>query len=229
LWYCQNRFYRLTCCLSNRKIMPIKILIFEDNTDLRQGLCQLLMLREEFQVVGNFGDARNAKEIVVKSRPDVILMDIDMPGLNGVEAVRQIREYDMTTQIIMLTVFDDNNHVFDALMAGANGYLLKRNVSDRLILAIQEVLEGGAPMSPSIARLVIDKLHIQKPSNEYMLSEREKEILRSLSKGNSFKLIAADLGISFETVRTHIKRIYDKLHVHSQGEAISKALNEKLV
>jgi DNA-binding NarL/FixJ family response regulator len=209
--------------------MPIKILIFEDNTDLRQGLCQLLMLREEFQVVGNFGDARKAKDIVIKSRPDVILMDIDMPGLNGVEAVRQIREYDMTTQIIMLTVFDDNNHVFDALMAGANGYLLKRNVSDRLILAIQEVLEGGAPMSPSIARLVIDKLHIQKPSNEYMLSEREKEILRSLSKGNSFKLIAADLGISFETVRTHIKRIYDKLHVHSQGEAISKALNEKLV
>lgn len=209
--------------------MPIKILIFEDNSELRNGLCQLLMLREEFDVVGSFGDACHAKEIVINSRPDVILMDIDMPGLNGVEAVRQIREYDLTTQIIMLTVFDDNSHVFDALMAGANGYLLKRNVSDRLILAIQEVLEGGAPMSPSIARLVIDKLHIQKPINEYMLSEREKEILRSLSKGNSFKLIAADLGISFETVRTHIKRIYDKLHVHSQGEAISKALNEKLV
>jgi DNA-binding NarL/FixJ family response regulator len=209
--------------------MPIKILIFEDNTDLRQGLCQLLLLREEFQIVGNFGDALRAKDIVIKSRPDVILMDIDMPGLNGVEAVRQIREYDLTTQIIMLTVFDDNSYVFDALMAGANGYLLKRNVSDRLILAIQEVLEGGAPMSPSIARLVIDKLHIHKPTNDYMLSEREKEILRSLSKGNSFKLIASDLGISFETVRTHIKRIYDKLHVHSQGEAISKALNEKLV
>ena len=209
--------------------MPIKILIFEDNTELRHGLCQLLMLREEYQIVGNFGDARQAKDIVMKIRPDVILMDIDMPGLNGVEAVRQVREYDLNTQIIMLTVFDDNSHVFDALMAGANGYLLKRNVSDRLILAIQEVLEGGAPMSPSIARLVIDKLHVQKQSNEYMLSEREKEILRSLSKGNSFKLIAADLGISFETVRTHIKRIYDKLHVHSQGEAISKALNEKLV
>lgn len=209
--------------------MPIKILIFEDNTDLRNGLCQLLMLREEFHIVGSFGDALRSKEFVIKSRPDVVLMDIDMPGLNGVEAVRQIREYDQNTQIIMLTVFDDNSHVFDALMAGANGYLLKRNVSDRLILAIQEVLEGGAPMSPSIARLVIDKLHIQKPTNEYMLSEREKEILRSLSKGNSFKLIAADLGISFETVRTHIKRIYDKLHVHSQGEAISKAFNEKLV
>lgn len=209
--------------------MPIKILIFEDNTDLREGLCQLLMLREEFQIVGNFGEARSAKEMVMKSRPDVILMDIDMPGINGVEAVRRIREYDLTTQIIMLTVFDDNSHVFDALMAGANGYLLKRNVSDRLIIAIQEVLEGGAPMSPSIARLVIDQLHVQKPTNQYMLSDREKEILRSLSKGNSFKLIASDLGISFETVRTHIKRIYDKLHVHSQGEAISKALHEKLV
>lgn len=209
--------------------MPVKILIFEDNTNLREGLCQLLMLREEFQIVGNFGEARQAREIVINCRPDVILMDIDMPGINGVEAVRQIREYDLTTQIIMLTVFDDNSHVFDALMAGANGYLLKRNVSDRLVLAIQEVLEGGAPMSPSIARLVIDQLHVQKPTNQYMLSEREKEILRSLSKGNSFKLIAADLGISFETVRTHIKRIYDKLHVHSQGEAISKALHEKLV
>jgi DNA-binding NarL/FixJ family response regulator len=209
--------------------MPVKILIFEDNNNLREGLCQLLMLREEFQLVGNYGEARQAKEIVIKCRPDVILMDIDMPGINGVEAVRQIREYDLTTQIIMLTVFDDNSHVFDALMAGANGYLLKRNVSDRLVLAIQEVLEGGAPMSPSIARLVIDQLHVQKTTNQYMLSEREREILRSLSKGNSFKLIAADLGISFETVRTHIKRIYDKLHVHSQGEAISKALHEKLV
>jgi DNA-binding NarL/FixJ family response regulator len=209
--------------------MPVKILIFEDNTNLREGLCQLLMLREEFQIVGNYAEARQAKEIVMNCRPDVVLMDIDMPGINGVEAVRQIREYDLTTQIIMLTVFDDNSHVFDALMAGANGYLLKRNVSDRLVLAIQEVLEGGAPMSPSIARLVINQLHVQKPANQYLLSEREKEILRSLSKGNSFKLIAADLGISFETVRTHIKRIYDKLHVHSQGEAISKALNEKLV
>jgi DNA-binding NarL/FixJ family response regulator len=210
-------------------MMAVKILIFEDNIDLREGLCQLLMLREEYQIVGNFGEASQAKEIVKKCSPDIILMDIDMPGVNGVEAVRQIREQDLTTQIIMLTVFDDNKHVFDALMAGANGYLLKRNVSDRLVLAIQEVLEGGAPMSPSIARLVIDQLHIQKPTNQYMLSDREKEILKSLSKGNSFKLIAADLEISFETVRTHIKRIYDKLHVHSQGEAISKALHEKLV
>lgn len=209
--------------------MPVKILIFEDNNNLREGLCQLLMLSEEFQIVGNYGEASQAKEIVVSCKPDVILMDIDMPGINGVDAVRQIREYDLTTQIIMLTVFDDHSHVFDALKGGANGYLLKRNVSERLVLAIQEVLQGGAPMSPSIARLVINQLHVQKPSNQYMLSEREKEILRSLSMGNSFKLIAADLGISFETVRTHIKRIYDKLHVHSQGEAISKALQEKLV
>lgn len=209
--------------------MPVKILIFEDNTDLREGLCQLLMLREEFQIVGNFGEAGQAKEMVRKHKPDIVLMDIDMPGITGVEAVRQIRECDLKTQIIMLTVFDDDRHVFDALMAGANGYLLKRNVSDRLVMAIQEVLEGGAPMSPSIARLVIDQLHGQRHTNQYMLTDREKEILKSLSKGNSFKLIASDLGISFETVRTHIKRIYDKLHVHSQGEAISKALQEKLV
>ncbi|WP_373494831.1 response regulator [Aquiflexum sp.] len=208
---------------------PIRILIFEDNDSLREGLCQLLMLREEYTIVGDYGDARQVKEVVIKGRPDVILMDIDMPGTNGVEAVKQIREYDQNAQIIMLTVFDDNGHVFDALKAGANGYLLKRNVSDMMVQAIEEVLEGGAPMSPSIARLVINQLHEQRPINLYMLSDREKEILGSLAKGNSFKLIAADLGISFETVRTHIKRIYDKLHVHSQGEAISKALNEKLV
>jgi DNA-binding NarL/FixJ family response regulator len=127
-------------------------------------------------------------------------------------------------------VFDDNTHVFDALRAGASGYLLKKHISTKLFDAIQEVLDGGAPMSPSIARMVLSSMQ-QKPTvqNLYQLTTRETEILATLSKGNSYKLIASDMQISIDTVRTHIKKIYEKLQVHSQTEAVSKALQEKLV
>jgi DNA-binding NarL/FixJ family response regulator len=209
--------------------MPTKILIYDDNTDLREGICHLLRLREEYEVVGEFGDAKNVVKEVGVLKPDVILMDIEMPGITGVEAVKKIRTIDRNAQIIMLTVFDDQGHIFEALQSGANGYLLKRNASDRLVQSIEEVLSGGAPMSPSIARLIISEMQLRKPQANYQLSVREKEILKSLATGNSFKLIASDLQISLETVRTHIKKIYEKLQVHSQIEAVSKALNEKLV
>lgn len=209
--------------------MPTKILIYDDNTDLREGICHLLRLREEYEVVGEFGDAKNVVKEVTELKPDVILMDIEMPGITGVEAVKKIRTIDRNAQIIMLTVFDDQGHIFEALQSGANGYLLKRNASDRLVQSIEEVLSGGAPMSPSIARLIISVMQVRKPQENYQLSVREKEILKSLATGNSFKLIASDLQISLETVRTHIKKIYEKLQVHSQIEAVSKALNEKLV
>lgn len=209
--------------------MPTKILIYDDNTDLREGICHLLRLREEYEVVGEFGDAKNVVKEVIELKPDVILMDIEMPGITGVEAVKKIRTIDRKAQIIMLTVFDDQGHIFEALQSGANGYLLKRNASDRLVQSIEEVLSGGAPMSPSIARLIISEMQVRKPQENYQLSVREKEILKSLATGNSFKLIASDLQISLETVRTHIKKIYEKLQVHSQIEAVSKALNEKLV
>jgi DNA-binding NarL/FixJ family response regulator len=162
--------------------------------------------------------------------PDVILMDIDMPGMNGIEAVKKIRSFNKKAQIIMLTVFDDNEHVFQALYAGANGYLLKKNISDRLTDSIEEVLEGGAPMSPAIARMVISSMEKpQQAKDNYQLTNREREILQLLSKGNSFKMMASMLHLSIDTVRTHTKHIYDKLHVNSQIEAVSKALNEKLV
>jgi DNA-binding NarL/FixJ family response regulator len=209
--------------------MKTKIIIFEDNDYLREGISHLLMLREEFEVVGSFSNGLLAQNKVKELKPDLVLMDIEMPGSNGVEAVRAIRAVNQTCQIIMLTVFDDQGHVFEALQAGANGYLLKRHASDRLITAIEDVLSGGAPMSPSIARLVIENMRIAKSAQGYNLSDREKEILRSLALGNSFKMIAGDLGISLETVRTHIKKIYEKLHVHSQVEAVSKAFQEKIV
>lgn len=212
--------------------MTVKIVIYEDNANLRESLKSLLSLTDAYEVAASFPDCSDIVNQVRSIKPGVLLMDIDMPGINGIEAVKKVREFDKEVQIIMLTVFDDNTHVFEAIYAGANGYLLKKYVSDKLLSAISEVLEGGAPMSPSIARMIIGNLHQpvqQVPENNYQLTAREKETLQLLSQGNSFKMIAAELGISIDTVRTHIKRIYDKLHVRSQIEAVSKAINEKLV
>lgn len=211
--------------------MTIPVLLFEDNDQLRDSLVSLLELTQQYEVQAARPDCSEVKELVEAFCPDVVLMDIDMPGMNGIEAVKQIREVNETVQIIMLTVFDDNNHVYDALSAGANGYLLKKYISEKLIHSIQEVLAGGAPMSPSIARMIISNMQqtAGKPLKDYQLTNREKEILQSLSAGNSFKMIASELSLSLDTVRTHIKHIYDKLHVHSQAEAISKAIHERLV
>jgi DNA-binding NarL/FixJ family response regulator len=210
-------------------IMPTGILIYEDNSSLRESLNTLLTLSQQYTVLGAFEECGKVSAQVEELKPDVVLMDIDLPGISGIEGVKQIRRVNKAVQIIMLTIFDDNTHVYDALYAGANGYLLKKFISDKLVNSIEEVLQGGAPMSPSIARMVISHMHESTPGNDYQLTAREKEILQSLSKGNSFKLIAAELGISLETVRTHIKHIYDKLHVQSQIEAVSKAITERLI
>ena len=190
----------------------------------------MINLKEGWHLSGAFENVLTINKILETHPVDLILMDIDMPGMSGIEAVRQIRHAKNQVPIIMLTVFDDNTHVFDALQAGASGYLLKKHISEKLFEAIQEVLEGGAPMSPSIARMVLTAMQ-QKPvvENPYQLTSRENEILTSLSRGNSYKLIASELKISIDTVRTHIKHIYEKLHVRSQTEAVSKAINEKLV
>lgn len=210
--------------------MKTTVLVYDDNVNLRESLEKLVQFSDDLLLVGSYGNVQNAASEVKELQPDVILMDIDMPGLNGIEAVKQIRQFNQKTHIIMLTVFDDNAHVLDAIYSGASGYLLKKHISDRLQEAIKEVLQGGAPMSPGIARMVIESMQ-QKTAdeNKYNLTQREKEILSNLSKGNSYKMIAAYLVISIDTVRTHIKRIYEKLQVHSQTEAISKAMNERIV
>ncbi len=208
----------------------LSVLIFEDNALLRESISSLITSKEAMQLLGAFENVLTVKDKVTEFKPDLILMDIDMPGMSGIEAVTEIRQLKINTPIIMLTVFDDNTHVLDAIRAGASGYLLKKHLSTKLYDSIEEVLAGGAPMSPSVARMVIASMQ-QKPQleNTYQLTSREKEILTALSKGNSYKLIAGQFEISIDTVRTHIKRIYEKLHVHSQTEAVSKAFNEKLV
>ncbi|MBX2917404.1 MAG: response regulator transcription factor [Cyclobacteriaceae bacterium] len=208
--------------------MPINILVFEDNDLLRESLSSLVALNPELALVGAYPHVLQVKNQIHQLKPDVILMDIDMPGRTGIEAVREIRSFNTNLPVIMLTVFDDNIHVLEAIKAGASGYLLKKHISSKLFDSVKEVLEGGAPMSPSIARMVINSM--QRPSeNLYDLTVREREILTVLSTGNSYKMIAAQFNISIDTVRTHIKKIYEKLQVHSQTEAVSKAINEKLV
>jgi DNA-binding NarL/FixJ family response regulator len=207
------------------------VLVYDDNVSLRESIVRMVQMSDHLLLLGSFENVLQVKEQVKELKPDVILMDIDMPGLNGIEAVKQIRIFNNKVPVIMLTVFDDNKHVLEAICAGASGYLLKKHISDRLYEAIKDVMEGGAPMSPGIARMVIENMHQKQVAddNKYNLTQREKEILQNLSKGNSFKMIAADLAISIDTVRTHIKRIYEKLQVHSQTEAVSKAVNERIV
>lgn len=209
--------------------MAIRVLVYEDNEQLRESITSLLQLGNGVDLQGAFADATNVLNEVRNFNPDVVLMDIDMPLITGIEAVRQLRSAGRTIPVIMLTVFDDSEHVFQAIKAGASGYLLKKHISSRIFQAIDEALNDGAPMSPGIARTVLSSMYQPAVANPYQLTSREQEILGSLSKGNSYKLIAAELSISLDTVRTHIKRVYEKLHVHSQTEAVSKAINEKLV
>lgn len=208
----------------------LRVLVYEDNAMLRESLASLLRLKDDVQFLDTYENVLSVVDQVSGHKPDVVLMDIDMPGMTGIEAVKKIRSFNNDVAILMLTVFDDNHHVFDAICAGASGYLLKKHISSRLFDAIDEVLSGGAPMSPSIARMVISAMKTDNQNkNPYALTPREQEMLRSLANGNSYKLMAAELEVSIDTVRTHIKKIYEKLHVHSQTEAVSKALKERLV
>jgi len=210
--------------------MKHRVQIYEDNDQLRESLLSLLAFTDAFEVIGAFASCEAVEAQVKANNPDIILMDIDLPGVNGIQAVQKIRGFNAQVQILMITIFDDSNHVFDAIYHGANGYLLKKSISTKLISAMDECLAGGAPMSPSIARMVVAKLHGQQvPKADYALTDRETATLRSLAQGNSFKMISNELGISIDTVRTHIKRIYEKLHVHSQTEAVIKAIRENIV
>ena len=208
--------------------MPVKILIFEDNDRLRDSLVALFGGMDEYELVGDYNNCLEADTIARVYKPDVVLMDIDLPGQSGIKGVGLIKVARPETAIIMYTVFEDDEKLFQCLCAGANGYLLKKTPPARLLDAISEVLEGGAPMSPLIARKVLDTFQ-QGKSNRYHLSAREVDVLQLLTKGHSSKMIAAELNISFDTARYHLKNIYQKLHVNCGKEAIAKALGERIV
>lgn len=209
--------------------MAIRIAIFEDNDALRESLVYLLKNADGYEVVGDYNSCLEAGTIVRVYQPDVILMDIDMPGQNGIQGVKAVKEARPQSSVIMYTVFEDDEKLFQCLCAGANGYLLKKTHPSHLFDAIQEVVDGGAPMSPSIARKVLNSFQQSGKSKQYQLSSREIEVLQLLTKGYSAKMIAAELSISFDTARFHLKNIYSKLHVNCGKEAIAKALSERIV
>lgn len=209
----------------------IKVLIYEDNPQLREGLTMLIDGSEGFQVLGAFKNCSNVAYEVGSYKPDVILMDIDMPGVNGLEGLKIIRLQNTEVSILMLTVFDDNKNIFEALQNGANGYILKKTPPAKLLEYIQEAATGGAPMTASVAAQVLKMFSlINIPAdNDYNLSEREKQVLQLLVKGYSYKMIAAEMFIAMDTVRSHIKKIYEKLHVNSKSEAVAKAFRDRIV
>ena len=209
----------------------IKILIYEDNPQLREGLTMLLNGTTGFKVLAGFKNCNNVADEVEAFRPDVVLMDIDMPGTNGLQGLKLIRQRNTEAKVLMLTVFDDNKNVFEALKSGANGYILKKTQPAKLLEYIQDVESGGAPMTSSIAAKVLKMFsEIEVPaSQDYNLSEREKTVLQFLVNGYSYKMIAAEMFIAIDTVRSHIKKIYEKLQVNSKSEAVAKAFKNRIV
>lgn len=212
--------------------MNIRVTIFEDNKSLRLGLQQLINGSDGFTCVGAFEDCLDLIKNIEDTKPDLVLMDIEMPGINGIEAVGMLREKYPELKILMQTIFEDSDKIFRSILAGASGYILKSTSPSRFLEFIKETYEGGAPVSPSVATKVLKMVVDRSPAgklNNFNLSEREKEILSCLVKGMSYKLIADACFISIDTVRGHIRSIYEKLHVHSKGEAIATAIKGNIV
>ena len=209
--------------------MAVSIILFEDNEQLRESLVVLLKSSPEYKVLGDYNNCLEAASIIRRLKPDVVIMDIDLPDQSGIQGTRIVKETNPDTAVIMYTMFEDDKKIFDSLCAGANGYILKITTPYKLFDGIHEVMEGGAPMSPTIARRVLQSFQQKNMRQSYDLSKRENEILHHLTEGCSIKFIAAELDIAYETVRSHLKNIYSKLHVNCGKEAIAKVLKERIV
>ncbi len=208
----------------------IKVVIYDDHLQRCESLRALLMLTEGMACVGSFGDCTQVVEDMQKLQPDIVLMDIEMPGADGISGVLQIKKAFPHIRIIMQTIFEDEARIFACLQAGAEGYILKNAGADKILESIRDVHEGGASMTPSVALRVMKYFNQTKvQANEYNLTGKEREVLAFLAEGNSYKMVASKLGITYSTVNTHIKKIYEKLHVHSLGEAVSLALKNRIV
>lgn len=213
--------------------MPIRVAIFEDNKLIRESFEAILNGTDGFMCTGAFSSCNNVVRDVQRSLPDIVLMDIEMEGVNGIDATRIITQQFPHIKILIQTVFDDDEKIFAAICAGASGYILKKTSPARLIEAIEEVSAGGAPMSPGVASKVLHLFQQFAPvrpaaEEEEPLSKREKEILSLMMQGNNFHLVAEKLFISYETVRTHVRSIYKKLHVASVNQALAKAFKQRL-
>jgi DNA-binding NarL/FixJ family response regulator len=209
----------------------VKVAIIEDVRALREGLSFLIGGTEGFRCAGAFRTMEDALEKVGLDMPDVALIDIGLPGMSGIEGVRVLKERYTALTMLMLTVYDDDERIFDALCAGACGYLLKKTPPTRLIESLREAVEGGAPMSPEIARRVVTLFREIHPPNraDYQLTPHEMRLLKLLVEGHNYKTAANQLSVSFNTVCFHIKSIYEKLQVHSKSEAVAKALRNRLI
>jgi DNA-binding NarL/FixJ family response regulator len=205
---------------------PTSIALVEDDPSLLKILADTLDASPDWEVAGTFADADAALLAIPSKPPKVVLMDIQLPGMSGIECVARLKELCPDIQVMMVTVYDNNDRIFEALAAGANGYLLKRDVPDKLIQSLEELIEGGSPMSGAIARKVVQHFRKTPPSEnqDHNLTPRETEILNHLVNGALYKEIASDVGIGYETVRTHIRNIYAKLHVRTRTEAVVKYL-----
>jgi DNA-binding NarL/FixJ family response regulator len=206
--------------------MPINVSIVEDSDKFRETLARVLNRADGFRCISQYPNAEEALKALPRDKPDVVLMDINLPGINGVECVRQLKQLVPTIQVMMLTVYEDTDNIFNALTAGATGYMLKRTPRDELLEAIREVHRGGSPMTTHIARKVVQSFQRASPaaSPTEMLSPREQEVLDCLAQGFLYKEIADKLNISYETVHTYIRRIYEKLQVRTRTEAVAKFL-----
>ena len=209
----------------------IKAAIIEDRRDLREGLTILINGTPGYQCVGSFRSMEEALPLIGRDLPDVALVDIGLPGISGIEGIRQLREVFPGLALLVLSVYDDDEKVFEALCAGACGYLLKHTAPARLLEALKEAINGGAPMSPEVARRVLAIFREIRPPEraDYQLTAHEKRLLKLLIEGHNFKAIAPQLGVTVHTVAFHMQRIYTKLQVHSKSEAVAKALRDRLV
>jgi len=210
---------------------PIKVAIVEDERDIRECLTLLINGTDGYSCIGSYRSMEEALEQLPRQLPDVLLSDIGLPGMNGIEGVRRLKERYPNLLVLMLTVYDDDERIFDAMCAGACGYLLKKTPPARLIASLQEAVDGGAPMSPEVARRVIALFREIRPPDraDYHLTPHETRLLKLFVEGHNYKTAAVELKVSVNTINFHVRSIYDKLQVHSRSEAVAKALLNRLV